>query len=252
MRDPIFDPVIQHWKTPHVEQVILHRVQLSLQLNLSMFDFQSQPIPTEPGLSAPPGMMHMIGWNIQWNLMHVSVIHAGYLDQEVVVLAAGQKQHSSQLASKTGSMQQENRILVGHNNCISHKQTIVTWRQFQHHSKQGISISEQLGKTRTELIQKNHHYIKAIAEVVLLCNKQKIALRGHRKSSQSLNRGNFLKILGVVVLHDKFVLDKLNNGPKNACYTSPEIQNQLLQIMASIVREIYAQLLKSRCIFCFS
>lgn len=29
----------------------------------------------------------------------------------------------------------------------------------------------------------------------------------------------------------------MTNGPRNACYTSPEIQNELLQIMGSVVRE---------------
>lgn len=29
----------------------------------------------------------------------------------------------------------------------------------------------------------------------------------------------------------------MTNGPRNACYTSPKIQNELLKIMGSIVRE---------------
>ena len=63
--------------------------------------------------------------------------------------------------------------------------------------------------------------MKTIAEVLLLCSQQEIAFRGHRESSDSLNRGNFLEILGVVARHDKVMLD---NGPRNACYTSPEIR----------------------------
>ena len=65
----------------------------------------------------------------------------------------------------------KNGILVGHNNCISHKQAIVAWRQFQHHSKQGTSISEQLGNTRTDLFQKNCHYIKTIADYCAVSRK---------------------------------------------------------------------------------
>ena len=131
----------------------------------------------------------------------------------------------------------KNGILNGHNNCITHKQSVIAWKQFQLNAKQGTSISEQLENTRAEVIQKNRHYLKTIIEVLLLCSKQEIALRGHRESSESLNRGNFLEILGVIARHDKIVLDKMTNGPRNACYTSPEIQNELLQIMGGVVRE---------------
>ena len=48
----------------------------------------------------------------------------------------------------------KNGILNGHNNCISHKQAVIAWKQFQLNSKRGTSISEQLDNTRAELIQK--------------------------------------------------------------------------------------------------
>ena len=79
--------------------------------------------------------------------------------------------------------------------------------------------------------------MKTIVEVLLLCSQQEIALRGHRESSDSLNRGNFLEILGVVTRHDEIVLDKMTSGPRNASYTSLKVQNELLQIMGSVVRE---------------
>ena len=36
-----------------------------------------------------------------------------------------------------------------------------------------------------QLIKSNHHYIKTIAEVILLCAKQELAVRGHKESSKS-------------------------------------------------------------------
>ena len=79
--------------------------------------------------------------------------------------------------------------------------------------------------------------MKTTVEVLLLCSQQEIALRGHRESSDSLNTGNFLEILGVVARHDEIVLDKMTGGPRHASYISPEVKNELLQIMGSIVRE---------------
>ena len=60
----------------------------------------------------------------------------------------------------------------------------------------------------------------------------------HRESLPCLpNRGNFLEILHLVACHDESVKAKLVSGPRNAIYTSPDIQNSLLNIMAGMVRE---------------
>ena len=52
-----------------------------------------------------------------------------------------------------------------------------------------------------------------------------------------MNRGNFLKILGLVAKHDPVVQHMLTDGPRNASYTSADIQTQLLSTIASMVRE---------------
>ena len=74
--------------------------------------------------------------------------------------------------------------------------------------------------------------------MVLLCVRQEIALRGHRESDNSVNRGNFLEILNVVASHDSTVQQKLMNGPRNAAYTSAEMQNTLLNIMGKITKMV--------------
>ena len=50
------------------------------------------------------------------------------------------------------------------------------------------AIADRLNSARAQLIESNHHYIKTIAEVILLCAKQKLALRGHKESSKSQTR----------------------------------------------------------------
>ena len=44
-------------------------------------------------------------------------------------------------------------------------------------------------------IQENRKYLKAIYDVILLCARQELALRGHDQSESSLYKGNFLEIL---------------------------------------------------------
>ena len=74
-------------------------------------------------------------------------------------------------------------------------------------------------------------------EVILLRALQEIALRGHRESCEAPNRGYFLEILHLLAAHDSVVLQRLQKGPRNAMYTSVEIQNTLLHIMGEMVRK---------------
>ena len=96
---------------------------------------------------------------------------------------------------------------------------------------------EQLGSNRAEQIRKNRHYIKSIAEILLLCSKQEISFRGHDERESSLNKGNFLEILDLVAKHDPIVKERLSHGPRNAKYTSHMIQNNIIAVMATLLRK---------------
>ena len=69
-----------------------------------------------------------------------------------------------------------------------------------------------------------------------MCSHQEIALRGHEESNTLPNRGNFLEILELVANHDPIIRCRLTDGPRNATYTSADIQNELLNVMGSIVQ----------------
>lgn len=96
-------------------------------------------------------------------------------------------------------------ILVCHDNCHAHKQAVIAWNQYTLNSRMGTSISERLGSARTEQVKQNRHYLKTVTEILLLCSHQEIALRGHRESEVSTNRGNFLEILKLVANHDQVI-----------------------------------------------
>ena len=86
-------------------------------------------------------------------------------------------------------------ILNKHANCHSHKQAVVAWKQYKLATQRGSTVSECLGNARSEMIQKNRYYIKSLLEVLLLCSKQGISIRGHKESNNSMNRGNFLSLV---------------------------------------------------------
>ena len=51
------------------------------------------------------------------------------------------------------------------------------------------------------------------------------------------NRGNNLELLELIAMHDSVVADKVHNQPRNATYSSPNIQNSLLNILGNMIRK---------------
>ena len=125
-------------------------------------------------------------------------------------------------------------VLSKHYSSYAHRQSVVAWNQYKSNTQHKNSIADQLGMARAEQIAQNRHYIKTLAEIVLLCSHQEIALRGHREGEKSMNKGNYLEILNLIALHDPVINERLVNGPK---YTSPDIQNALVHVMGGMVQE---------------
>lgn len=103
--------------------------------------------------------------------------------------------------------------------------------------KCNISVLGMMNDENRKQIKENQQYIKTIGQVLRLTAIQNIAQRGHNENDESRNRGNFLEILHVVGDHDSFIQKRLSEGPRNAMYTSKDIQNEILQILEGMVQE---------------
>ena len=125
-------------------------------------------------------------------------------------------------------------IISCHDNCKTHKEAIVFWHEYVKNTESGTTVDRRMDASRAKTISNNRHYLKIILE----CSQQEIALRGHRESVNSLNRGNFLEIFKLVASHDEVVSERLTYGPKNTLYTCPSIQNDLLKLMGKMVQTI--------------
>ena len=119
-------------------------------------------------------------------------------------------------------------ILIGHASCLTHIQAVSSWYEYKQNEEHGTSVASRLDSARNEHIRLNRHYLQSVAEVILLCSHLEIALQGHDESNDSLNKGNFCEI----------VKQRLEQGPQNATYLSPEIQNMLLRIMGDMLRKL--------------
>ena len=57
----------------------------------------------------------------------------------------------------------KNGVLNGHAKCFSHKQAQATWSQYKLNHALGKTLPERMGKSHSEAIQQNRHYLKTIA-----------------------------------------------------------------------------------------
>ncbi|XP_062009151.1 uncharacterized protein LOC133725784 [Rosa rugosa] len=78
---------------------------------------------------------------------------------------------------------------------------------------------------------------KATIEAVRLLAKQALAFRGDDESAESSNRGNVVEMVDSYGrMNEEVAKVTLENAPRNATYTSPRIQKEILSILANRVR----------------
>ena len=122
-------------------------------------------------------------------------------------------------------------VVVLHDKCATiHKSAMLAWEECKRNSACGTSIASQLVAGRDLETRNNHHYLICVSQILLFCAHQEIALRGHCESYVSDNRRELMHLSGK---HDSVVMEKCKEGPCNTVYTSPKMQNTLLEIMGS-------------------
>ena len=96
-----------------------------------------------------------------------------------------------------------------------------------------LSIDTQLISDQEKWIRENRLKIRCIAETVIFCGRQGIAMRGHRDDGPAVqdntcaNHGNFFLALLKFRIQagDTMLQDHLLKSAGNALYTSKTIQN---------------------------
>ena len=145
-----------------------------------------------------------------------------------------------------------------HENSELHVASMSKWANWKQAQQDG-NIAEKLELISRADILANRHYLQSVAQVVLVCAVQNIALCGHREGALEdeeaastgdncgpRNRGNFLEVLHTIAAHDPVVAQRLLHGPKNARYTHHDIQCEVLSILADMIRtDIIAEIQKS-------
>lgn len=128
----------------------------------------------------------------------------------------------------------ENGALSKHDSCTMHKGAMVAWSSYVK-SKENGSVMVQLSSSYSKMVELNRYYIRTIAEVVLFCAIHDMPLRGHVEYGSATKKGVFLDLVQYTANHDHHFQKKMALIPNNAKYLSPDIQNEVLQILSDMV-----------------
>jgi hypothetical protein len=86
--------------------------------------------------------------------------------------------------------------------------------------------------------ERNHLRLRTTIAAVKWLTSQSCALRGHDETPESKNRGNFIELVKLLAeFNSEIVNVVLENAPLNAKYTSPDIQKEILSIIAMKIRK---------------
>ncbi|XP_062147873.1 uncharacterized protein LOC133856850 [Alnus glutinosa] len=110
-------------------------------------------------------------------------------------------------------------------------------RSYEDLKNQSQHIQNVFENFTSEQIANNRLQLKASIDVVRVLAFQGVAFRGRDESVDSTNRGNFLEILNLMVSYNEQIAEVIAKAPKNAFYTSPMIQKEILHIFSTKVKE---------------
>lgn len=92
-------------------------------------------------------------------------------------------------------------------------------------------VHQQIAQQHQGEIEQNRDHVKKLIDVILLLVRQGLPLRGHRENLASTNTGNFLEISQLLAKYDTSFSIHLE---KHTSYTSPKIQNEIIEIIAQL------------------
>ena len=103
---------------------------------------------------------------------------------------------------------------------------------------QQLSICVQLNDAANAIVAKNRKKLQSFVETIILCGRQNIPLRGHHDGGLDLECNACESHGNSFALQQETLQDHLANAPRNATYTSLDIQNQVIDILGDYIQRI--------------
>ena len=135
--------------------------------------------------------------------------------------------------------------LMKHSRSNHHQLAMAKWLGYRVNKTRQTSVLKQLADEHERQVKQNRDYLRIIIECLMFTAQQNIAQRGHAETRGELdqvsdiNRGNFLELLHMRSRDISGFSDKLQSQAKiHAQWTSPDIQNELIDIVAKQVQSL--------------
>ncbi|CAM8911182.1 unnamed protein product [Rhodiola kirilowii] len=135
------------------------------------------------------------------------------------------------------------RMLAGMNGiCVqhigklnsTHQKNVQSWADLLRTSQH---IDRVIDRLPPEIVRQNRLRLKTTIAAVKYLGKEGLPFRGHDESSNSSSRGHFIEIIkSYASMNDEIAKVVLENAPKHAMYIAPSIQKEILDIIATKIR----------------
>ena len=116
------------------------------------------------------------------------------------------------------------------------------WALSKVNDKKNTSVLKQLDSAHKQLVLSNRKYLQVIIECLMFTAQQNVAIRGHEEDRKNIwevpdiNRGNFLEMLCFRCKDLPWLKTKLEtHRGQHIQWTSPKIQNELIEIVSNLV-----------------
>ena len=133
-----------------------------------------------------------------------------------------------------------------HENMTLHCVSLACWKSFESRLFKGQTIDALLQEQLINEREKALQILDRIFSATLFLALQGLPFRGHRFESQEdmmttfVNSGNYLELLKLMAKYDSVMTSYLASPSKNK-YTSPKSQNEVIDSIATVVREKIVQ-----------
>lgn len=115
-----------------------------------------------------------------------------------------------------------------------HKNSMLSWAE----KTSRINTNQQVTNIlNASILEKRRYYLKGIISTILFLAKNELPLRGDWNSEGNKEFGLFQALFERDLEKDEFLRHCQRVMPENAKYTSPLIQNEVIQIISDMLRE---------------
>jgi len=136
-----------------------------------------------------------------------------------------------------------------HETSKAHCTAVLLWKESLLRHSTGKEISTMVND---EQLARNRYYVQSLFDVVFFLVSNELPLRGERES-EALSKlhldniddlstddepcGLFIKLFQFTMAKDSKLRNIYDTIPSNASYTSPQVQNEIIELLANLVRE---------------